>query len=150
MNSVQNSHIVVGRAGDGKEISIPVSEIELTAIRSEGPGGQHVNKTSSAVQLRFNITASTLPDEVKSKLLALRDHRVTASGDIIIKVQDERSLMRNKEIAFERLRELITKALIVRKKRKATRPTKSSVEKRLSSKKTRGNIKKLRGTVSDE
>lgn len=131
-------------------ISIPLTEIEFTMIRAEGPGGQHVNKTSSAIQLRFNIGASSLPDAVKQRLLAMRDHRITAGGEIIIKAQDERSLLRNKEEALDRLRELVAKALIVPKKRKKTLPTKSSVEKRLTGKKRRGEVKRLRRGGADE
>ncbi len=131
-------------------VSIPLAEIEFTMIRAEGPGGQHVNKTSSAIQLRFNIIASSLPDAVKQRLLAMRDHRITAGGEVIIKAQDERSLLRNKEEALDRLRELVARALIVPKKRKKTRPTKSSVEKRLNTKKNRSQVKKLRRSISDD
>jgi len=131
-------------------VYIPLAEIEFAMIRAEGPGGQHVNKTSSAIQLRFNIIASSLPDAVKQRLLAMRDHRITAGGEIIIKAQDERSLLRNKEEALDRLRELVARALIVPKKRKKTRPTKSSIEKRLSGKKKRGEVKKLRRGGADE
>lgn len=144
-----NSSIIECRNTAGRVVLIPLSELELTAIRSEGPGGQHVNKTSSAIQLRFNIASSSLPEDVKTKLLALHDHRITASGDIIIKVQDDRSMLRNRETACERFRELIEKVLVIRKKRKPTKPTKSSVEKRLTSKKTRSFVKKMRGKVED-
>jgi ribosome-associated protein len=131
-------------------VSIPLAEIEFTMIRAEGPGGQHVNKTSSAIQLRFNIGASSLPDAVKQRLLAMRDHRITAAGEVVIKAQDERSLLRNKEEALDRLRELVARALIVPKKRKKTRPTKSSIEKRLNTKKNRSQVKKLRRSIPDE
>lgn len=130
-------------------ISIPLDEIELSAIRAEGPGGQHVNKTSSAIHLRFNIADSSLPQWVKEKLLKMSDHRITPSGDIIIKAQDNRSLLRNKESALERLKELLVKATIIQKKRRATKPTKSSVIKRLDSKKNRGKLKKSRGKIKD-
>ena len=130
-------------------VSIPFAEIELSAIRSEGPGGQHVNKTSSAVQLRFDILSSSLPDEVKWRLRTLRDRRVTAGGVIVIKVQGERSLLRNKEEAFERLRALVAKAVLVPKRRTATRPTKNSVERRLAAKKRRGQTKRLRRDFDD-
>jgi len=130
-------------------ISISLDEIEFSAIRAEGPGGQHVNKTSSAIHLRFNIAASLLPQWVKTRLLKMSDHRITPSGDIIIKSQDNRSLLRNKESALERLKELIVKATIIPKKRRPTKPTKNSVKKRLDSKKNRGKIKKSRGRVKD-
>lgn len=131
----------------GREISIPVSEVEFSAVRSTGPGGQHVNKTSSAVQLRLDIKASSLPFFVKSKLLLMNDRRITASGEIVIKVTDERSQILNRATAIERLKEVIIKAAFVPKKRKLTKPTRSSVEKRLSSKKIRGEIKKMRGKI---
>ncbi|HNT27290.1 MAG TPA: alternative ribosome rescue aminoacyl-tRNA hydrolase ArfB [bacterium] len=130
-------------------VAIPLSEIEFTAIRAEGPGGQHVNRTSSAVQIRFDIEASSLPDEMKRRLRARRDHRITAAGVIIIKVQDERSLTRNKETALERLADLIRRAIAVPKKRKPTKPTKSSVEKRIAGKKKRGETKRLRRLFAD-
>lgn len=130
-------------------VAIPLAEIEFTMIRAEGPGGQHVNKTSSAIQLRFDIGASSLPDAVKERLRALRDRRVTAGGVIVIKVQEERSLTRNRDAALERLADLIRRALIVPKKRKKIRPTKSSVEKRLVGKKKRGETKRLRRSMDD-
>ncbi len=126
------------------KISIPLNEIEISAIRAEGPGGQHVNKTSSAVHLRFNIKKSSLPDWVKVKLLKMKDNRITPSGEIIIKSQETRSLVRNKEAAFKRLKELILKSMIIIKKRKATKPSKNSVKKRLDNKKNRGELKKSR------
>ncbi|HSA32499.1 MAG TPA: alternative ribosome rescue aminoacyl-tRNA hydrolase ArfB [bacterium] len=130
-------------------VAIPLSEIGFTAIRAEGPGGQHVNRTSSAVQIRFDIEASSLPDEMKRRLRARRDHRITAAGVIIIKVQDERSLTRNKETALERLADLIRRTIVVPKKRKPTKPTKSSVEKRIAGKKKRGETKRLRRLPAD-
>ncbi len=128
----------------GRKISIPMSELEFTAMRSEGPGGQHVNKTSSAVQLRFNIAASSLPEFVKAKLMVLNDHRITSHGEVIIKVTEDRSQIQNRETAIERFRELIIKAAFVPKRRKPTKPTKSSIEKRLNSKKIRSEVKKMR------
>jgi ribosome-associated protein len=131
----------------GRKISVPMSEIEFSAMRSEGPGGQHVNKTSSAVQLRFNITDSSLPQFVKTKLQSMSSHLITSHGEIIIKVSDDRSQLQNKETAIERFRELIKKAAFIPKKRKATKPTKSSIEKRINAKKIRGKVKKLRGKI---
>jgi len=130
-------------------VAIPLTEIEFTAIRAEGPGGQHVNRTSSAVQIRFDIAASSLPDEMKERLRARHDRRITAAGVIVIKVQDERSLTRNKETALERLADLIRRAIAVPKKRKPTKPTKSSVEKRIAGKKKRGETKRLRRLFAD-
>ncbi len=126
------------------KISIPLSEIEISAIRAEGPGGQHVNKTSSAVHLRFNIKNSSLPEWIKVKLLKITDNRITSSGEIIIKSQETRSLVKNKEIALKRLKELILKSMIIVKKRKPTKPTKNSITKRLDKKKNRGKLKKSR------
>ena len=130
-------------------VAIPLSEIEFTAIRAEGPGGQHVNRTSSAVQIRFDIAASSLPDEMKERLRARHDRRITAAGVIVIKVQDERSLTRNRETALERLADLIRRAIAVPKKRRPTKPTKSSVEKRIAGKKKRGETKRLRRLPAD-
>ena len=133
----------------GKEVSFPESELEFTAIRAEGPGGQHVNKTSSAVMLRFNIDESSLPLYIKNRLKKLSDNHVTPGGEILIKVQDDRSQLRNRETAIERFKEIILKVLFVPKKRKKTKPTRGSVEKRLKSKKNRSNVKKMRGKVID-
>ncbi len=130
-------------------VAIPLAEIEFTAIRAEGPGGQHVNRTSSAVQIRFDIAASSLPAEMKERLRARHDRRITAAGVIVIKVQDERSLTRNKDIALERLADLIRCAIAVPKKRRPTKPTKSSVEKRIAGKKKRGETKRLRRLPAD-
>ncbi|HOW51227.1 MAG TPA: alternative ribosome rescue aminoacyl-tRNA hydrolase ArfB [bacterium] len=130
-------------------VAIPLAEIEFTAIRAEGPGGQHVNRTSSAVQIRFDIAASSLPDEMKERLRARHDRRITAAGVIVIKVQDERSLTRNRETALERLADLIRRAIAVPKKRRPTKPTKSSVEKRIAGKKKRSETKRLRRLPAD-
>ena len=131
-----------------KNIIIPDNEIEITAVRSSGPGGQNVNKVSSAIHLRFDIQKSSLPKIYKLRLLKLKDKRVTKDGIIIIKVQQERSQRQNREIAVERLKKLIKKVLITRKKRIPTKPTKSSQEKRLDSKTKHSQKKRLRGKVN--
>lgn len=124
---------------------ISPEEIELTAIRSQGPGGQNVNKVASAIQLRFDIHASSLPIDVKERLLSLRDHRITQSGWVVIKSQEHRSQDMNRMAALLRLHDLLALATVVQKKRKATRPTRSSQLKRVESKVKRGQTKALRG-----
>ena len=124
---------------------ISPEEVELTAIRSQGPGGQNVNKVASAIQLRFDIHASSLPIDVKERLLSLRDHRITQSGWVVIKSQEHRSQDMNRMAALLRLHDLLALATVVQKKRKATRPTRSSQLKRVESKVKLGQTKALRG-----
>ena len=128
-------------------VAIPDDELQITAIRAQGAGGQHVNKVASAVHLRFDIRSSSLPDFYKKRLLCLQDHRLTKGGQIIIKAQRYRSFEHNRADALFRLQSLIREAAVVPVKRKATRPSLSARKKRIEQKSQRGRIKKLRGKV---
>ena len=124
-------------------------EVEFIAIRAQGAGGQNVNKVSNAIHLRFVIAASSLPDEIKQRLLQLRDQRVSADGVVVIKAQSHRSLERNRVDALTRLRELIARAAFVPVVRRPTKPSRSAQKKRVESKVRRGLVKVLRGRVED-
>jgi ribosome-associated protein len=132
------------------DLCIPDSEIELSAIRAQGPGGQNVNKVSSAIHLRFDIANSTtLGEDIRDRLLALNDRRISKTGVVIIKSQRYRNQDKNREDALQRLTDLIREALVVKKPRKKTRPPRKVKEKRLEEKSRRARLKQSRGPVAE-
>lgn len=140
--------------GDGKSVlkvaggvTIPLSEIEIKAIQSQGPGGQNVNKVATAIQLNLDIARSSLPERAKRQLLKGVDHRVSKEGILMIRSQEHRSQEANRQAAFRRLSEILRSSLVVPKRRRPTRPTKASKEKRLRSKTIRSQAKSLRGRL---
>jgi len=128
---------------------IPESEVDITAVRAQGAGGQNVNKVSSAIHLRFDIRASSLPDGIKERLLAQNDSRITRDGVVVIKAQAHRSQEQNRDDAMQRLQEMVEAVATPQRIRRPTRPTRSSQRKRLEGKASRGQVKQLRGKVTE-
>ncbi len=135
--------------GTVSQVAIRVEEVEITAVRAQGAGGQNVNKVSSAIHLRFDIGASSLPEEVKQRLLALRDHRISRDGVVVLKAQKFRTQEKNRSEALRRLAQLVDSVAKAPKERRPTKPTAGSRRRRLEEKARRGQVKALRGSVQE-
>jgi len=132
-----------------RKIQVPLDEVQFSAVRAQGAGGQNVNKVSSAIHLRFNIRASSLPEKIKQRLLQLSDRRISSDGIVVIKAQNFRTQEKNREDALSRLQQLIEQAAEIPKRRIPTKPSRGAKERRLQSKNRRSQVKTMRGKIKE-